>query len=250
MTTILILTILLALVAWAIFLLVKTSQHIEEQSIISTYQADNLYSQLESLTALYHEIKPNKSFPQLRDWAASPDFLLEIYKYCERENPKVIVECSSGASTIVLAYYARKHTNIRVLSLEHDKEYASKTQNELHRHGLAEHAAVIHAPLKEYAITGDNYFWYDTDQLVNSLPATIDLIIVDGPPHYLSKNSRYPALPLLNKNMSKTGALILDDANRKAEKEIVKLWAKQFNIEETMIGKCEKGCVQILIKQI
>ncbi len=248
MATIVILTILLALVTWAIFLLVKTSRYIEEQNSISTYQADNLYSQLESLAALYHEIKPNKSFPRLRDWAASPDFLLEIYKYCERDNPKVIVECSSGASTIVLAYYARKHTDVHVLSLEHDKEYVSKTQNELRRHGVAEYASVIYAPLKEYTISGDIYSWYNTEKLINSLPAPIDLIIVDGPPHYLSKNSRYPALPLLKNKMSNTGTLILDDANRKAEKEIVKLWTRHFNIKEKIVGKCEKGCVQILKK--
>jgi len=61
----------------------------------------------------------------------------------------------------------------------------------------------------------------------NSGPIT-DLLIIDGPPNGTQHLARYPALPILFHLLSEDVAVLLDDAFRVDEREIVKLWQKEF----------------------
>ena len=60
---------------------------------------------------------------------------------------------------------------------------------------MAEFAEVRHAPLKRGMIGDAEWYWYDPEQLEGI--DDIDLLLVDGPPGMIQKNSRWPALPLL-----------------------------------------------------
>jgi hypothetical protein len=54
------------------------------------------------------------------------------------------------------------------------------------------------------------------------------MLIIDGPPGNIQHLARYPALPLLFHLLSDDVVVLLDDAFRADEREIVKRWLKEF----------------------
>jgi len=197
---------------------------------------DNLYRQLEALHALHHELDLKGALPPLRGWAASPDFLLALERQARRQRPQVAVECSSGASTAVLARCMQLNGGGKVYSLEHDPEYAAKTRAELQRLELQDYAVVLDAPLRDVA--GGK--WYDSSVLPPDL--RIDLLVIDGPPMQVGDQARYPAGPVLFERLNSGGTVFLDDAARPQERAILERWRTEFPRLQQESLHCEKGC--------
>jgi hypothetical protein len=208
--------------------------------------SDNLYRQLEALHALHHELALKQALPPLRGWAASPDFLLALERQARRQKPQTVVECSSGASTAVLARCMQLNGGGKVYSLEHDPEYASRTRAELVRMELQEYAEVLDAPLKEIEIGGQRFNWYDLSALPDDV--RIDLLAIDGPPMHSAELARYPAGPMLFGRMNDHATVFLDDASRPAEQAILARWRDEFPQMRQESVYCEKGCA-VLRKQ-
>lgn len=209
-------------------------------------QIDTQFRQLEALLNLQAEMDLPGSLPPTRGWAASPDFLVAIAAAARELRPQFVVECSSGASTIVLARCLQRNGSGHVYSLEHDPVFAAKTRADLTRLGLLEWATVIDAPLSERLISDKKWLWYATDGLPAEL--VIDLLIIDGPPMDTQALARYPAGPLLFPHLSVGARVFLDDADRPDERTIVQRWVAEFaGVKETRI-EAEKGCVVIEIQ--
>lgn len=202
-------------------------------------EIDNVFRQNQYLTTIYKDLKFKMGLPATRGWAGSPDFLFVIKEEIERQRPKIVVECSSGVSTVVAAKTLQHLGGGHIYSLEHDEIYAEKTRQELTKHGLTDWATVIHAPLISHQMDDAEWSWYDitTFDITN-----IDLLVIDGPPATTNKLARFPALPLLGSRFSKNCVIILDDTNRSGEKEIIALWNGENNFE-IIDEYCEKGCV-------
>lgn len=198
---------------------------------------DNLYSQLEALLALYHDLEPAASLPVTRGWAASPDFLRHIHRHAREHHPASIVECSSGTSTVVLARAVQANGTGHVFSLEHEPQYASRTRDELRREGLESFATVIDAPLRSHQLGDETWQWYEID----AVPTTIDMLVVDGPPGSIQFRARYPAIPILRGRITPGAAVFLDDADRQDEKGIVTAWLADAEFERAGSLKAEKG---------
>lgn len=199
-----------------------------------------LFWQLQSLDGLYRDLKFTRALPLTRGWAASPDFLSVLARHALDHRPRIIVECGSGVSTVVLARCMQLNGAGRVVALDHDAHYAEETRRNLERHGLSEWAEIIHAPLQKRARGADEWNWYD---LRNFPDVRIDMLVVDGPPMPLGKMIRYPAGPVLFPRLSSTAAVFLDDAGREDERRIVERWIAEnadFRVEKI---QCEKGCV-------
>jgi len=64
---------------------------------------DNLYSQIEAFESLHQELGFDRALPRLRGNNVSPDFLRELAQHVGRRRPQYVVECGSGATTVVLA---------------------------------------------------------------------------------------------------------------------------------------------------
>ena len=182
--------------------------------------------------------------PTLRGWAASPDFLLEIAKYALEAKPGTALECSSGCSTIVLARCMQLNGGGHVYSLEHDLTYAVITRRELERQELTEWATVIDAPLVEIREL-PGHRWYSLESFPTSIKA--ELLVIDGPPVMTCKLARYPALPLLKERLAKNCHVLLDDASRDSEQEIVKRWMAEFSGTLVKYISCEKGCAELTL---
>ncbi|MGB0347384.1 MAG: class I SAM-dependent methyltransferase [Balneolaceae bacterium] len=175
---------------------------------------------------IYDLINPRLPLPFLSGWAAFPELISTILQHVKSSNPKYIVELGSGSSTIITSYLLEEIGKGKILSFDHDEKYGKITENRLEEHGLSEFAYVISSPLKTIKIDGNSYNWYDID--VNLLKDKIDILVVDGPPEKTQKHARYPALPYFYDNLSESAIIILDDAGRTEEKEIVAMWLKKY----------------------
>lgn len=198
------------------------------------------FRQLEALLGLYVELDLKKSLPATRGWAASPDFLLQLATHTLCHRPACVVECSSGASTLVLARCLQRLGHGKVYSLEHDPHYAEQTRQLLERHGLSAWAMVLDAPLKPHWIKDEAWHWYALEALPPALE--VDLLVIDGPPAATRPLARYPAGPLLFPMLKPGASVFLDDAARSEEQAILARWQAEFPALGQTSRPCEKGC--------
>jgi len=180
-----------------------------------------------------------KTLPVTENWSAAEDFLLLLADYCLTGKPKTILECSSGTSSLVLARCCQLNQSGHVYSLENGDEFAAQTRQQLDDFSLTAYCDVLHAPLQDYAIDDEVFQWYALDNL--SL-ADIDLLVIDGPPGFIQKHSRYPALPLLSPLLAEHCAVYLDDAARDDEQEIVKRWLAMMPQFQLDYVANQRGC--------
>lgn len=199
-----------------------------------------LFRQLEALLGLYAELRLPDSLPPTRGWAASPDLLLALARHARDQQPRIVLECSSGVSTLVLARCMQQNGGGKVISLEHDAGYAERTRELLRRHGLSDWAEVLHAPLRSHVLHGEHWPWYDLTGLALSGP--IDMLVVDGPPQAVRRMARYPAGPLLLPRLAPDGWVFLDDAGRTDEQAMLARWRLEFPLLRQGALPCEKGC--------
>lgn len=205
-----------------------------------TLIVDKIFSQLQAYDGLMRRLQFLKPLPPLRQWAASPDFLLSVAEHTLKVTPLTIVECSSGSSTVVLARCCELNGCGHVFSLEHDPVYAAKTRDHLSSQGLQDFATVIDAPLvPSDACNGQ--LWYSIEGICE-LDLPIDLLVIDGPPWNTARLARYPALPVLWDRLAVGCSIFLDDADRVDEVEAVKRWGSQYRNLQTKTTIAEKGC--------
>ncbi len=239
---------LLAILLLAILLIAAYSLHKVRAAHLMLYElrdtleqgGNRQFRQLEALQGLYIELKLDKSLPPTRGWAASPDFLIELARHAREARPGIVVECSSGTSTVVLARTLQLNGRGKVYSLEHDPHYAQLTRELLARHGLSEWAVVLDAPLEPLDVGNVPYTWYRASVLP-ALPQ-IDMLVIDGPPQAVGRLARYPAGPVLLPRLAPGGAVFLDDAARPDEQEAVQRWRDAFADLQVSTRNCEKGC--------
>lgn len=184
------------------------------------------FRQIEELLALYHELQPVAGLPHLRSWAGSPDFQRFLYRIGREEQPKTVLECGSGTSTLVMARALQRNGGGRVVALEHLEEFADHTREALVRSGLEAHAEVIHAPLVDTAVGEETFLWYDLGA-VGSI-VDIDVLVVDGPPRSTQPLARYPAVPQLWHALAPGVLVLLDDAKRDDESAVVERWLEEY----------------------
>ena len=228
----LIISIILCAVYTIICFIFKAAYHIEFIILILlinyiyiklTTKIDPPYRQLEILIPLITDLDIKQTLPNTRGFAASPDYLCSIKNIIKEKKPKLILEAGSGISTLISAYTLKKYGDGKIISLDHEKEYAQQTIDELKKHGLEKYARVIHAPLKEH---GD-LIWYDYSLIDEDF--SIDLFTIDGPPEKKGQINRYPALPLMFDKLNKNAVIMLDDAKRKNEQDAIKLWLEEYS---------------------
>ena len=209
------------------------------------HDSSALFRQMEALQGLYVELNLQRSLPATRGWAASPDFLLELARHARSARPAMVVECSSGTSTLVLARCMQLNGGGKVISLEHNAEYAAATREQLRRHGLEDWALVLHAPLLPHELGQEKWPWYDVSDLPDGL--TIDMLVIDGPPQATRSLARYPAGPLLFPALERGARVFLDDAARPDERAMLQRWQKEFPALEQSSRACEKGCAVLSV---
>jgi len=197
------------------------------------------YRQLEAFVSLCFTLQPRLPLPQTRGWAASPDLLEKITEVIFREKPGLVLEASSGVSTLVIAYGLQQVGQGKVVALEHDAHYADMSQRLIAFHGLEDIATIVYAPLKGFEHQEQRWLWYNLDDVQIEQP--IDLLVIDGPPGDVQPLARYPAVPLLYRNLNDPSTIILDDGHREDEQQTVARWEQEFRQLSSEFLDLEKG---------
>ena len=238
--------IVIILLLLAVLLLLRRLQHrLHELGREQGEMQRTLFNQFESYHFLRDRLNLHDGLPYTHDWSAAPDFLKLIAEHCLEHRPQTIVECSSGLTTLVMARCCELNGAGRVYSLENGEEFATKSRGHLERYGLTERATVIHAPLQHYQLGGRDYQWYALERLPEN---SIDMLVIDGPPGFIQRHSRYPALPLLFDKLADGCVIFLDDAARPDEQELVGWWLTQFPGLGQHSVTCERGCACLTLK--
>ncbi|MBR9814931.1 class I SAM-dependent methyltransferase [bacterium] len=186
------------------------------------------WQQLQHLAGLYSALDVRLPLPGMREWAASPDLLATLAMATQTRRPRVVVEASCGVSTLVIGYclerLAADGHHGHVYSLEQSREYAVRCREQVSAHGLDKFVTVLHAPLRDH----DGIKWYDMTELPEGLE--IDMLVIDGPSPGQGSDERVraPAMPLLHNRLSDDAVVYLDDGDRLAERETVRIWQQEF----------------------
>ena len=200
-------------------------------------------------------------------WAVSSDFMLYLVKLIDMNDYDLIIEFGSGSSTLAiaktlanLAPSRKDKPPVCFASFDHLKQFYQQTQALLEHAGLGDFVQLHLAPLADYtAPNGNHYPYYNCQTILAALaqkhakkPLRL-LVCVDGPPGSTAKHARYPAGPMLISCFKGANIdLLMDDAARTDEKEIISLWKNDIvqsglSATETQI-KLEKGACLIKIE--
>ena len=162
--------------------------------------------------------------PSIDAWhARSLLFILQEYK------PRTILELGSGSSTIIIARTLQIMGISPELhiSVDHESRFLSNTQELARNNRVDQLVNFEHCPLQPLA--DFDLPWYSRiPELVGH--TKLDLVVIDGPPAYAENmgNAREPALTVLRPYLNDNAVIILDDANRVGEQDVVAAWLKQY----------------------
>lgn len=147
------------------------------------------------------------------------DALLDLTS--DHPDPRIAV-LGGGLAVAVLARGLDGRGTIWMV--EHDPQVIEITNDMLQAVGSHTEVHVIEAELQDY---DRQTLWYDR-HVMRLLPEALDLIFVDGPPHFCGRTPGYPAGPELFGKLAANGAVVLDKASRAKEKKTLTRWAEEF----------------------
>lgn len=203
---------------------------------------DDVYDQLVAVDDLRSLLDVDRPLPALRRWAISPDLALLIVRRIVKGEHSNVFELGSGASTILFGQAVAGRGG-RVVSIDHDADYASATRAMIREYGLEDVCEVIHSPLRPREMEGADYLWYDID--VSRFSREFDLMFVDGPPERTGRLARYPAIPVLAPLLLPGASVILDDGDRADEQEAAKRWSARNDVESMAVLPVERRAIDI-----
>lgn len=197
----------------------------------------------EAYQSLCERLGLDKGIPYTPKWSAEADFLEWLVEAVSGGRPAQVIECSSGLSTLVLARACERAGSGMVWSLEHEAEYTQATRAALAAYGLQDWATVIHAPLRSTPLAEGTWQWYDLSRLP---PLRADLLVIDGPPGFLQPLSRYPALPMLASRLAAGCVVLVDDAARADEQEMLDRWCERHAGLRRESLAAARGCARLI----
>lgn len=159
-------------------------------------------------------------------YSASIRYLQQVERLFRRSRGGVL-ECGSGASTLLLALLAEKYDR-HVWTFENHLDWGRHIRDILGSFQL-DRLTVCHTPLKNYGA----YDWYQRPQM--PLPHDFGLVICDGPPGGIS-GGRYGLLPVMGDRLRSDCRILLDDTHRRREKELISRWAAERRLTSNPLG--------------
>lgn len=188
--------------------------------------AIDIVRQVEAVHQLLSCVKGSKPMPATGGWALTADTLLYLRDWILSNSPKKILEIGSGASSVWLGMAARD-VGCKMISFEHSSKYAEVTTRLLDDFDLGNTVQLIYSPLEPLTVLEKQYSWY-TLRSLEKIGGDFDLLVVDGPPESTGELARFPALPVLEPRLNRHATILLDDAQRPSEIEILRQWRGMY----------------------
>jgi len=208
-----------------------------KSAVRRAYERRTLADALHHLTRLPEGEAPSRTLLDdlQRGWAnhgmaARTDYLAEVCRQAALTTGPIL-ECGSGLTTLLLGLIAGRR-GIDTWTLEHLPEWHQALAETLARHRIPR----VHLCLTPLRSFGD-FSWYDPP--LDEMPERFNLVVCDGPPSDTS-GGRYGVLPLLHDRITAKTVLLLDDAERPTEAEVLRRWHAErpmaTSIKETPSG--------------
>lgn len=207
-------------------------------------QLEDVYAQQMAADNVRAQLEGRPRLPRMAAWAILPDFADLVLKEAKEQPAELVLECGSGASTVLLATFFKARGSGRVVSLEHNEAYALATMERVRREGLDAHAEVLYAPLVPVTQAGKTWLWYDTSRLGAS--KEFDLAVVDGPPGDIQPLARYPFFLAVADRLKDGCIVLLDDAKREDERRCIKAWSDAGAVSRVDIVDTERGAARLV----
>src|SRR5689334_3088705 len=158
-------------------------------------------------------------------YAANLEYLEAVAQNAVRvEGP--ILECGSGATTILLGVLCEKR-NIEVWSLEHSEPWRQRVSDVLKKSDISG----VHVCSSALVEQGD-FAWYSPP--LDRMPKQFSLVICDGPPGS-TKGGRYGLLPVMGNRLPLGSIILADDAGRPDEARLIKRWESEAGFQTELI---------------
>lgn len=165
---------------------------------------------------------PQDALPHTGSWKADVGLLTFLADHILAHKPRVVVEFSAGASSLVIAK-ALEVAGVEdpvFVSFEQHRDFCEKTGAWLAEFGLK--SDIRHAPLKASS-GGWPGLWYDH----GPLPDAIELMLIDGPHWAIHPFTRGAAGTTFGQ-IAPGGTVMLDDAARPGERIVARRWRRQW----------------------
>jgi len=160
------------------------------------------------------------ALPHLGSWKADTGFLHRIVDAVEELRPATVVELGSGASSLVCARALELNGGGHLISYDQHAPFVAATAQWLRDEGLE--ADMRHAPLRHRSPD-----WPGTWYSLSDVPASIDLLVIDGPPWAVHPFVR-GAADVLFTRLKPGGIVLLDDADRPGERVVARRWRRRW----------------------
>jgi predicted O-methyltransferase YrrM len=181
--------------------------------------------QLRDMLAASESSKPEAAITPLNpSWQLSSQAIQEVVRHILLDQPKLVVECGSGAATVWIGRALRRVGVGRVIALENSEDGVAIVSGLLQHEGLSS-VEIRHAPMEPIQVAGREQPWYSASAIADV--EEIDLLLVDGPAGRTNKLARYPAVPALCDKLRPGATVMLDDCHRRDEKETVRRWLNE-----------------------
>jgi len=154
-------------------------------------------------------------------FAAQTDYLEEVCSQAARTSGPVL-ECGSGLTSVMLGLLAGRR-GVQTWSLEHVAEWRSRVTNVLERFEIP-NVQICGAPLRSFG----EFDWYDAPLVL--MPKEFQLVICDGPPGSTT-GGRYGLLPVMGERLPAGSVILLDDATRPGEVEVLRRWTNEEKLK-------------------
>jgi hypothetical protein len=205
----------------------------------NTYQFDHVFTQYKQLSV--SEMPPDGMIENLveywaNSWSAKEEYIIGLLTHLN-ETTGPVVECGSGITTLLLGHRCQQ-LNRKLWTLEHHAGWATRMRSLMLKHGLEQTVCIVDAPF----FASDHFTWYDTRGLIENEP--FNMVICDGPPGH-TQGGRYGLLPMLGHRLADGCRILLDDASRPGEQEVLTRWEAEYGMTFEMYGNLKPYAVAV-----
>ncbi len=152
------------------------------------------------------------------------EYLVEAFQRASRASGPIL-ECGSGCSTIALAVAAQR-AGVRLTTLEHSREWFERIEGSLRELGL-DSTCLVWSSLRDFG----EFEWYDVTVTNGEEPFAV--VVCDGPPGG-TRGGRAGLLARMKARLARDTVILLDDAARDGEQQIISNWAESARLDVTM----------------
>jgi hypothetical protein len=172
-----------------------------------------------------------------RGWHLRADAMKLIAQIVAEARPRLILELGSGSSTVLLARQcailgASLIGGARVVSVEEKARFAARTGRLLWRHDLLDRVSLVVSPVVRTRIGDWRGYCYELGETAMASAMAggrAELALIDGPMSAwtMRGDCRYATLPLIRRWLADGAIVLVDDAGRRHERDIIERWTAE-----------------------